>query len=200
MRVILENISKKYSKKSILWDVNLMAEGPAIIGITGRNGCGKTTLLSIIMGIEKPDNGRVIFSDMTVVGYVPQINPLLEDMSVKDNLKLWSDSKDNFDRIVEAYDLKDMLGKRVSKLSGGMKRRLSIACAVVNNPKILIMDEPTAALDIVYKQVIHEEMRRFSDNGGLIIMVSHEKEELDMCDKCYLIDGGTVVPYENNHQ
>jgi len=187
----LTNISKSYSKNQVLTDVNLEVNKGSIIGITGRNGCGKTTLISILAGVESPDSGS-IECDSSNIGYVPQINPLIEDLSVKDNLKLWCDTNENFSHFVDTYDFSDILKKKVSKLSGGMKRRLAISCAMVNSPDILLMDEPTASLDIVYKDLIHQVMRDFTAEGGTIVMISHEKDELSMCDRVYILEGGQI--------
>jgi len=193
MSIVIENIEKSYGRQKVLNGVTLEIKEGTCVGLTGRNGCGKTTLISILAGVEKADAGRVLLPARGYkIGYLPQINPLMEDMSVADNLKLWSDNRDNFDSALKTFDLSEIKNKKVGKLSGGMKRRLAIACALVNNPSLLIMDEPTAALDIVYKKVIHDEMTRFMQNGGTIVMVTHEKEEIDMCNTAYLLENGRI--------
>lgn len=194
MSIKVENISKSYGKQKILKGVNFELEEGTCSCITGRNGCGKTTLLSILMGVEKADSGRVLWPARNYsIGYLPQINPLMEDMSVLDNLKLWADNKDYMQDALTRFELSEIKGKRVSKLSGGMKRRLAIACALVNKPRLLVMDEPTAALDIVYKKIIHDEMIRFMNEGGTIVMVTHEKEEIDMCHKVMVLENGVIA-------
>lgn len=191
MDVRIEGICHSYGKEKVLNNVTLSISGGTCICITGRNGCGKTTLLTILAGIIAPDSGTIDLG-VAKVGYVPQINPLLEDVSVRSNLKLWADSKELLDCVVKKYDLQEILNKRVNALSGGMKRRLSIACAMVNNPDILILDEPTAALDIEYKALIHSQIKEFVEAGGAVIMVSHEQEELEMGDMCYIIQDGLL--------
>ena len=194
MSIKVENISKSYGKQKILKNVNFELEEGTCSCITGRNGCGKTTLLSILMGVEKADSGRVLWPARNYsIGYLPQINPLMEDMSVLDNLKLWADNKEYMQDALTRFELSEIKGKRVSKLSGGMKRRLAIACALVNKPRLLVMDEPTAALDIVYKKIIHDEMIRFMNEGGTIVMVTHEKEEIDMCHKVMVLENGVIA-------
>lgn len=194
MSIKVENISKSYGKQKILKNVSFELEEGTCSCITGRNGCGKTTLLSILMGVEKADSGRVLWPARNYsIGYLPQINPLMEDMSVLDNLKLWADNKDYMQDALTRFELSEIKGKRVSKLSGGMKRRLAIACALVNKPRLLVMDEPTAALDIVYKKIIHDEMIRFMNEGGTIVMVTHEKEEIDMCHKVMVLENGVIA-------
>lgn len=182
--ITVENINKKYGNIQILKGVTFNAASGDCVCITGRNGCGKTTLLSILNGNLKADSGTVeIAGDNKKIGYLPQTNPLIESATVKDNLKLWCTAQDEFDKIADRFELRDHLKKKVSQLSGGMKRRLSLACAMTGNPGLLIMDEPTAALDIEYKKLIHLEMGKYIANGGLIIMVTHEKEEIDMGNK-----------------
>lgn len=190
---IVSDLQKKYGKSQILAGVNLTIESGECVGILGRNGSGKTTLLSILAGVERADGGSCDFGG-NEIGYVPQINPLLENLSVKDNLWLFCKDRANRDRVIETYELQGMLRKKVAILSGGMKRRLAIACAMSNQPKLLIMDEPTAALDREYKAMIHEEMKQYCEQGGMIVLVTHEKEEMDMCDRCYLLEDGVLRP------
>lgn len=192
MDITVSNINKKYKKQLVLKDVSLYAKSGEIVGILGRNGCGKTTLISIIAGVEKADSGRVIFSERgrELVGYVPQVNPLIEEASVIDNLGLWIKDSSKTDEILTAFDFDTLRSKKVYKLSGGMKRRVSIMCALSNSPRLLIMDEPTASLDIEYKKLIHGMMEEYVKSGGTIILVTHELEEINMCDRCYSLHEG----------
>lgn len=196
MDITVSNISKKYKSQIVLENVSFHVRGGETVGILGRNGCGKTTLLSIIAGIEKADSGKVIFSEpggRALVGYVPQVNPLIEDASVADNLGLWINERKRVNDALEVFDFKDISNKKVSKLSGGMKRRVAIMCALSNSPRLLILDEPTASLDIEYKQLIHNMMRNFTGDGGTILLVTHEQEEIEMCDRCYYLNEGCLL-------
>lgn len=196
MDITVSNISKKYKSQIVLENVSFHVRGGETVGILGRNGCGKTTLLSIIAGIEKADSGKVIFSEpggRALVGYVPQVNPLIEDASVADNLGLWINERKRVSDALEVFDFKDISNKKVSKLSGGMKRRVAIMCALSNSPRLLILDEPTASLDIEYKQLIHNMMRNFTGDGGTILLVTHEQEEIEMCDRCYYLNEGCLL-------
>lgn len=196
-----EHISKKLGKKEILKDVSVFAAPGECVGIIGANGCGKSTFLSILAGIEKPDAGEIgffkkeplknrrIFSDMC--GYVPQGNPLMEDLSVRDNLSLWSrNGKAKRNEIISRFQLEEMLSMPVKKLSGGMKRRVSIACAAADDVPILIMDEPTAALDIFHKENIHDFIRDFTGRNGIVVMATHDSAEIEMCDRIYFMAEG----------
>lgn len=195
MDITVNKINKKYKDQVVLDDVSFVVHSGETVGILGRNGCGKSTLLSIIAGTEKPDGGQILFSEgggRKLIGYLPQINPLIEEVSVYDNLSLWIDDMRIIGEVLKKFDFDGISGKKVSKLSGGMKRRAAIMCALANSPKLLIMDEPTAALDIEFKKIIHDMMRTFTEHDGSIILVTHEKEEIEMCDRCYEIREGRL--------
>ena len=129
-----------------------------------------------------------------LVGYVPQTNPLIEELSAGDNLKLMSGRKISADDpVIRRLQLDKLLGTTVSELSGGMKRRLTIACALTDKPPVLIMDEPTSALDLYHKSAIYEYLMSFRDEGGIVIMATHDIEEMQLCDRLYLIHSGTAA-------
>ncbi|MCR5266962.1 MAG: ABC transporter ATP-binding protein [Lachnospiraceae bacterium] len=201
MDIRVEHVSRSYGDQEVLSDVSFTASGGEIIGIVGRNGCGKSTLLSILAGIERADHGNVVFSEpggREKSGYLPQTNPLLEEASVYENIRLWAPDKEQAEKLLAQYRFLDVRRKKVRKLSGGMKRRLAIACALAHDPKLLIMDEPAAALDIVYKKMIHDMMEHFTKSGGTIILVTHEQEEIRMCHRCYLLQDGKLTDYNGN--
>jgi len=201
MEIYVQQIKKSYGSKVILNDITFSAGEGDVIGITGRNGCGKSTLLSILAGVNMPDSGNIAFSipgGRRLVGYLPQTNPLIESATVADNLKLWTESVESFDALADTYHFREILNRKVKHLSGGMKRRLAIACALALQPKLLIMDEPTSALDLEYKKQIHQEMMQFVNQGGIIIMVSHETDELNMCTCCYQLVNGNLILFEGN--
>ena len=143
----VKHISKHYGKKQILKDISFQVNKGERVVIVGKNGSGKTTLLRIMSGLIKPDIGEIMYCGTAIkenrklfkkyCGYVPQENPLIEELSVKDNLRLWSKDKETCQNIIERFQLQDILKMQVMKLSGGMKRRLSIACSLLSNPEIL---------------------------------------------------------------
>lgn len=197
MVIQVSDLRKKYGRNIILDGISFSAEQGDCVCFTGRNGCGKTTLLSILALVEKADSGEIIYNiNESKIGFLPQANPLLDKISVKDNLHLWCKDKKAYDYAISRFELDSFLKKKVSQLSGGMKRRLALACSMANDPEVLIMDEPTAGIDIVYKRLIHEEMTAFLRNNGLILMVSHEESEIKMSNKSYYIQDGQI--YLNN--
>lgn len=204
----VNKIQKKYGKRQVLYDISFTAENGECIGIVGANGCGKSTLLKTLAGAHKPSAGSITynglnplthtkyFSDM--VGYIPQDNPLFDNLTVYDNLKLWyCDSTHNLKEDIDSgliarFGIDKYLKYTVRQLSGGMKKRLSIACGVAKDPEILILDEPGASLDIVCKEEIKTYMKDYIANGGTILIASHEEGELSVCNKMYLMNQGVL--------
>lgn len=193
------HIKKKYRKKVVLEDINFTIDPGEIVAIVGENGCGKSTLLKILAGIIKPDKGEYSFygtqkNHSKICGYVPQENPLLEDLSVRDNLFLWGGKNALQQKwILEEFQLENLLDTTVKQLSGGMKRRLSIASAMLKKPVILLLDEPTAGLDFYYKEQILSWINSFKKKNGIVIIVTHDEAEIMNADRCLLIDEGKVV-------
>lgn len=203
--VSVSHIAKSYRKKRVLEDITFEVHSGESVVIVGRNGCGKSTLLQILAGVLKPNSGEVSYFGKRAIGknsvfrkycgYVPQENPLLEELSVRDNLRLWSAGKSSdLTAVTERFHLDEMMKTPVEKLSGGMKRRLAIACALVEWPPVLLLDEPTGALDIYYKDVILKFLREYQDMGGIVVMTTHEEQEILGADKCLVIAEGRMHP------
>lgn len=202
-----EHISFSYRSKHVLRDICLTAKDGDLIGIIGKNGCGKSTLLSVLAGVNCPASGSLSYQDAPLykkgnvqakfVGYVPQLNPLLPELSVRDNLTLWFRETDALpkDALEELYDqmgLTECFHTPVKKLSEGMKKRVSITSVLQNAPKILILDEPSAALDLPCKEIIHAQLRSFADNGGIILFTTHEEAEFALCTTLYILKDGVL--------
>ena len=212
MQITIKNISKSYGKKKILNGVSFSADSGKCIGILGSNGSGKSTLLSILAGIQKCDSGSFLYNGndlfnceqerSRLVGYVPQGTPLFEELSAKDNLLLWYSKKELETKlksgVLNILGINEMLKTTVSKMSGGMKKRLSIGCSISKNPPILLLDEPMAALDLSCKQKILEYLETHKQNGGIILIATHDVLELDLCDEFYIFKNGTLLPYDYN--
>lgn len=204
----VSGLHKAYGKKIVLNGAGFHAKAGTCIGIVGGNGCGKTTLLSMLAGAIKPTKGSILFEGKEAVGnsrlfseyaaFVPQENPLIEELSVKDNLRLWyRGNKADMELDLASgasgmLGLKKVLSTPAGKLSGGMKKRLSIASALSNHSPILIMDEPGAALDLICKEEIKAYLINYMKHGGCVVLASHELEELSICDRMYVLKRGVL--------
>lgn len=209
MDVQIQNIAKQYGKKSILKDVSFSAHSGQCIGILGSNGSGKSTLLNILAGVLKSNGGSFICDGhdlladparrSSAVGFVPQGTPLLEELTAWDNLLLWYDrnvlKEELSGGVLKLLGIDRFLKVPVCKMSGGMKKRLTIGCAVAGRPPILLLDEPTAALDLSCKQDIAAYLRQYRAAGGLLILTTHDVLELQLCDQWYIIKDGRLVPF-----
>lgn len=207
------DIYKSYGGRAILKGVNLETFPGECVGIVGSNGCGKTTLLSILAGAVKADKGSVSLDGKqagksrsaytNAVAYVPQENPLIEELTVQDNLLLWyGGNKKALEQDLKSgaaafLRIGDMIGRTVEKLSGGMKKRVSIACALSNHGEVLILDEPGAALDMECKADIRCYLEKYRKAGGTVILTSHEMMELSVCTKTYVLKDGKLKLIEN---
>lgn len=180
------------------------------MGILGGNGCGKSTLLSILAGVRRADGGAFLYQGEDLlqssslrtgtVGYVPQGDTLIEELTAWDNLRMWYSKevlKNELDGgVLEMLGISEFLKVTARKMSGGMKKRLSIGCAVVGRPKILLLDEPSAALDLACKEQIYEYFEQYKKEGGILLMTTHDMQDMELCDSCYLLKEGVLSPYE----
>ena len=208
MKIELKEITKRYGRKEVLRGVSFATESGRCVGILGGNGSGKSTLLSILAGTRKRDGGAFLYDGVDLfarpreraklVGYVPQGTPLLEELTALDNLRLW------YDRVTLERELSsgalgmlgvgDFLKVTVGKLSGGMKKRLSIGCAIAGHPPILLLDEPMSALDLVCKQNILRFLQAHKAAGGILLLVTHDLPDLALCDELYVLKEGRAQP------
>lgn len=199
----VSNIKKSYGRKNVLEQVSFHAGCGECVAIVGRNGCGKTTLMQILAGVIRPDKGELRYFGKNplskknyfhkLCGYVPQELPLMEELSVKDNLRLWGVSKKKEDQeLIHEFQLEELMRVTVAKLSGGMKRRLSIACALAEWPPILLMDEPSTALDLYSKEQIGSWIKKYCEMDGIVVMATHDEREILSCGRCLLMKEGRL--------
>lgn len=209
----ISGIYKSYRRQNILDGVELTVKPGDCVGIVGYNGCGKTTFLSIIAGALKADKGSIMYNGRQAVGhprvfaeeaaYVPQENPLMEELTVRDNLLLWyRGGRKNMEEDLKSgaaamLGVDKMLDRTAGKLSGGMKKRVSIACALSNHAPVLIMDEPGAALDLECKELIRNYLREYMAGGGAVLLTSHELGELALCTKMYVLKNSRLTKIAN---
>ncbi len=205
----IENVSKYYGKKPSLQGVTLKIEKGEVFGVLGPNGAGKSTLLSILSTISKPAAGRVEINGLDLkkqaklvreqIGYVPQDVALWEHLTVKDNLIFWSKfskqrvSKEELYELCRTVRLEEKWNEKVSSLSGGMKRKLNIAAALIHNPDILLMDEPTVGIDIQSKLEINQYIRDLACHGKTIVYSTHDMSEiLSLCNRIGVLKSGVL--------
>lgn len=196
-----ENISLSYSEKTLLENVSLYIENNDKIGIVGINGTGKSTLLKIIAGIETPNKGKVILSNGTRIAYLPQ-NPIFEkDTTIIKQVMLWANQNNDIFEY-EAQTILTKLGitdfeKSVNHLSGGQKKRVAIASALLTDCEILILDEPTNHLDTEMISWLEQRLIKFN---GAILMITHDRYFLDrVSNKIVEIDNGSLYTYNSNY-
>lgn len=206
------DLEKRYKKRVILNQVSFTVKQGSCVGILGGNGSGKSTLLSILAGVLQPNAGHVYWGTQDLlckeslrnelIGYVPQGNPLLEELTAWDNLLLWYDKKtlkkELEQGVLAALGIAEFIKVPVHHMSGGMKKRLSIGCAVANHPKVLLLDEPSSALDLIGKEQIYQYLNAFKAQGGRILLVTHDIHELELCDCWYILKDGFLTPYHYN--
>ena len=205
----IKNITKRYKKREVLQGIDLQTSSGKCVAILGANGSGKSTLLAILAGVLKADGGEFLWQGKNllkdspsagrVIGYVPQGTPLLEELSAYDNLRLWYEKKDLERELKEGVlamlGVSTFLKTPVCKMSGGMKKRLAIGCAVAGNPSVLLMDEPSAALDLECKERIINYIKDFRARGGIVLLATHDAQEIDICDEWYILKQGRLQPY-----
>ena len=214
MKTEILSITKRYGKKTVLNSLSMDATSGQCVGLIGVNGSGKSTLFSVLSGVTSCQGGDFLYDGESLfenpkkrsqlVGYVPQDPPLLEELTAFDNLRLWYKKKDMLrdleEGVLAMLGIKDFLKTPVHKLSVGMKKRLSIGCAVAHSPKILLMDEPSASLDILCREKICSYLKQFKSEGGSVFLATHDTSELELCDKIYILKDGCVssIDYDGN--
>lgn len=209
MTLQLLDIRKSYGRHSVLRGVSLDAERGDAVAVVGANGSGKSTLLRVAAGILKPQGGQFLWEGGDLlrsraalertVAYVPQGTPLIDELSALDNLRLWYAPEALRDSLsggmLRELGVQEFLKTPASRLSGGMRKRLSIGCAISKNPQVLLLDEPTAALDLAARERLLEYFFSFRARGGIILLATHDLRELAACSRCYMLRGGVAEPY-----
>ncbi|WP_054954791.1 ABC transporter ATP-binding protein [Paenibacillus dakarensis] len=208
--ITIQDVSKSFGKKTVLKDISLAIEEGRIYGFIGPSGAGKTTLVKMIVGMDAPDQGSVhVLGEkmpslhiLRQIGYMAQSDALYTALTGKENLiffaSLFKLSKaERQNRMAYAADLVNLtsdLDKKVSAYSGGMKRRLSLAIALIQNPQILILDEPTVGIDPELRISIWNELLRLKrEEGKTIIVTTHVMDEAEKCDHISMVRDGALI-------
>ncbi len=207
----VKKLIKNYGDFKAVKSIDFSIEHGEVVGFLGANGAGKSTTLKILTGYLTPTSGNVLINNLNIkshsheikkmIGYLPESNPLYTDMFVYDLLKFTASTrgiynnefKQAFDKVISQCGLKDVIHKKVGECSKGYKQRVGLACAMIHDPKILILDEPVTGLDP--NQII--EIRQLIKNLGkekLVLMSSHILQEIEATvDRIIIIDHGNIV-------
>lgn len=207
--VIVENIEKSYDKVKSLSDISFSSEQGELFGIIGPDGAGKTTLFRILTTLLKPDNGiaKVNGFDVVkdykkirkIVGYMPGKFSLYQDLSVIENLEFYAKIfgttiEENYYLIKDIYSQIEPFKDRLAgKLSGGMKQKLALSCALIHKPEVLFLDEPTTGVDAVSRKEFWEMLIRLKNMGICILVSTPYMDEAELCDKVALMQNGRIL-------
>ena len=209
-----DGLVKKYSGRAVVNNISITIAQRSIVGLLGRNGAGKTTTFRLIMGMITPDNGAVIFEGRDItklpmyrrarfgIGYLSQEPSIFQRLSVRDNLyailETMSISKaqrnQKADMLIERLGLNEVVNSQGRFLSGGERRKLEIARAMVTDPSLILLDEPFSGVDPIAVQDLQYEIRRLVAGGVSILITDHNVERtLEVVDKAYIIDHGKLI-------
>jgi ABC-2 type transport system ATP-binding protein len=208
----VNSLTKSYGKLVAVNGVTFRADAGKTIGLLGPNGAGKTTTVSIIAGLLSPDSGEVLIEGKRVksdtdpvklkIGLVPQDMALYDQLSARDNLTFFAAlysisgarAKQAIDNALNLVELSDRAADKVKTFSGGMKRRLNLAAALLHDPQILLLDEPTVGVDPQSRNAIFDNLEALKKLGKTLIYTTHYMEEAErLCDRIVIIDHGKVI-------
>lgn len=212
----VRNLAKRYGNTEVVRGLDLDIKRGECFGLLGPNGAGKTTTLKMLLGLIAPDTGEICIFDETIplqarqartrIGVVPQMDNLDPDFSVAENLLIYGRYFGLSDAIIhsripgllEFAGLTSKADTKITTLSGGMKRRLTLARALINDPELILLDEPTTGLDPQARHVIWQGLRRLIHQGKTILLTTHFMEEAErLCDNLVILDHGKVIAAGN---
>ncbi len=206
--ITINNVCKNYKAKKALDNVSLTIKQGELFGLLGVNGAGKTTLIKILCGLTRKTSGTITINNFNldkdidrikeIIDISPQETSVANNLTVKENLKFFANIYNNNDAntindIVDIFNLNEVLNQRAKTLSGGYKRRLSIAIALISKPKILFLDEPTLGLDVFARRELWKIIKKLQKNIT-IILTSHYLEEMEnLCDRVAILSNGKLL-------
>lgn len=208
--VTAEGLTKCYGGQTVVGGISLRVQPGECFGLLGPNGAGKTTTLRMLLGMTPPDGGRLEVMGYTIPGQGPMMRRLLgvvaqqdnldPDFTVVENLRTYARyfgitlSAPRMQELLAFSSLEHKAGARIDELSGGMKRRLALARALVNDPQLVILDEPTTGLDPQARQVIWQRLRALLNEGRTLILTTHYMDEAQrLCDRLAIMDNGVIL-------
>lgn len=211
--ISISNISKSYNETPALKVISFEVQKGELFGLIGPDGAGKTTLMRILMTLLLPNSGEAIMDGLDVVknfkkirhivGYMPGRFSLYQDLSVEENLNFFATVfgttvDENYDLIRDIYyQIEPYKKRRAGKLSGGMKQKLALSCALIHKPKILVLDEPTTGVDAVSRKEFWEMLKQLQRNNITILVSTPYMDEADLCDRVALIQNGQILDVDS---
>lgn len=209
MSISLNTISKSYKKVKAVQDISFDVNPGELFGIIGPDGAGKTTIFRILTTLLIPDEGKAIVAGFDIVtdyksirnsvGYMPGRFSLYQDLTVEENLTFFATIfgttiEENYDLIEDIYvQIEPFKDRRAGKLSGGMKQKLALCCALIHKPKVLFLDEPTTGVDPVSRKEFWEMLKRLQKKGITILVSTPYMDEAALCDRIALIQDGEIM-------
>ena len=199
MLIQTKNLTKKYSQKTVVDHLNITIPKGSLVAYIGTNGAGKSTTIKMLMGLLKPNQGQVILAPDLKIGIVFQDSVLDPELTVKANLQHRAGLYRNLDKewlthLLELTELTDLLHQEYGTLSGGQRRRVDIARALLNKPELLFLDEPTTGLDIQTRRMIWDLLHKLKREQNLtIFLTTHYLEEAENAEVAYVIDQGKIL-------
>lgn len=207
--IVMNKVNKFFGEKHVLSDVSLVVPYGCIYGMLGPSGCGKTTTVKIMAGILESDSGETYVLGqkmpqlelMNQIGYMAQSDALYMMLSAADNLEFFASvygmKKEQYKKrileVMELLNLSEDLNKPAGAYSGGMKRRLSLAMAILHNPKVLILDEPTVGIDPLLRQEIWSELYHMTEKGVTVLVTTHVMDEALKCHQLAMMRQGVII-------
>ena len=206
--ITIDNVCKNFKSKKALDNVSLSIKQGELFGLLGVNGAGKTTLIKILCGLTRKTSGTITINNFNldkeidkikeIIDISPQETSVANNLTVKENLEFFANIYNNndvktIDEIIDIFNLNEVLNQRANTLSGGYKRRLSIAIALISKPKILFLDEPTLGLDVFARRELWNIIKKLQKNIT-IILTSHYLEEIEnLCDRVAILSNGKLL-------
>lgn len=209
--IMMDRVTRRFGDFTAVDDISLEVPAGTILGVIGPSGSGKTTTIRMLNGTLKPTEGEVrVLGEVPTrftrrtrerIGYVPQRFELFEELTTAENVSfvaslfgvLWPRRSRHVKRVLQMLELWDARDRRARSLSGGMQRRLSLASALVHDPALFFIDEPTGGIDPILRQTIWEEFRRLRDEGRTLLVTTQYVGEAEHCDIVALIAGGKLI-------
>jgi ABC-2 type transport system ATP-binding protein len=209
--VLMRDVSRRFEDRTVLRGVDLTVPRGTILGIIGPSGAGKTTTIRMLTGALAASEGDVVVmghdpkrfhrAQRERIGYMPQSFTLYEDLTAGENVDfvaslfgmLFRRRRSRVREVLHVVDLWEARGRQAGRLSGGMQRRLALACALVHEPELIILDEPTAGIDPLLRGAIWDELHRLRDAGRTLLVTTQHVSEADECDSVAMIVGGEIV-------